>query len=135
LFVAEFIGSPSMNVAEADLAESNGSVCVRFGEAAELAVPPEVLSSRPALGEYRGRKIVVGVRPEDIEDAAFADGDLEGRTLTATLDIREDMGSEVYGHFPVQAKPVLIQEVKEALGAEAVEAEAEQARRGQHRFI
>ncbi len=135
LFVAEFIGSPSMNVAEADLVDSNGTVRVRFGEDAELTVPPEVLAARRALSDYAGRKVVVGIRPEDIEDAALGDGELEGRTFTATLDIREDMGSEVYGHFPVQAKPVLTKDVKEALGEEAVEAEAEAARRGHRRFI
>src|SRR4051812_16918779 len=135
LFVAEFIGSPSMNVAEADLDGGDGDVRVRFGEVAELKVPPDVLASRPALRGYAGQKVVVGIRPEDIEDATFADGELEGRTFTATLDIREDMGSEVYGHFPVHAKPVLTEDVKEALGEEAVEAEAEAARRGRRRFI
>ena len=135
LFVAEFIGSPSMNVAEGELVRVDGSVRVRFGGAAELTVPPAVLEARPALGAFEGRPLVVGIRPEDIDDAAFSDGDLEGRTLTATLDIREDMGSEVYGHFPVHAKPVLTEDVKDALGEEAVEAEAEAARRGRRRFI
>ena len=105
LFVAEFIGSPSMNVAEGELVRVDGSVRVRFGGAAELTVPPAVLEARPALGAFEGRPLVVGIRPEDIDDAAFSDGDLEGRTLTATLDIREDMGSEVYGHFRSTRSP------------------------------
>jgi multiple sugar transport system ATP-binding protein len=135
LFVAEFIGSPAMNVAEAELVRSDGSVRVRFGADAELVVPPPVLDARPGLREYEGRTLVVGIRPEDIDDAAFADGELDGRTFTALLDIREDMGSEVYAHLPVEAKPVAAEGLKEALGAEAVEADAEAARRGRRRFI
>src|SRR4051812_6735083 len=103
LFVAEFIGSPSMNVAEAELLRDNGTFVVRFGDDAELVVPPDVVEARRPLAEYAGRRLAVGIRPEDIEDAAFADGDLEGRTFTAKLDIREDMGSEVFAHFPVNA--------------------------------
>src|SRR3954462_6729559 len=116
LFVAEFIGSPAMNIAEATLERSNGSLRVRFGETAELAVPPPVLEARPALGAYEGRKVVVGIRPEDMDDAAFVEGDLDGRTFTAVLDIREDMGSEVYAHVPVEAKLVVTAGPKEALG-------------------
>src|SRR4051795_8103390 len=135
LFVAEFIGSPAMNVAEAELVRDNGSLRVRFGESAELAAPPPVLEARPALGAYEGRKVVVGIRPEDMDDAAFVEGDLDGRTFTALLDIREDMGSEVYAHVPVEAKLVVTSGVKEALGDEAVEADAEASRRGKRRFI
>src|SRR3954470_3174282 len=106
LFVAEFIGSPPMNVAEAELVRDDGSLRVRFGESAELVVPPPVLEARPALGAYEGHKVVVGIRPEDMEDAAFVEGDLDGRTFTAVLDIREDMGSEVLVHFTVDAPRV-----------------------------
>jgi len=135
LFVAEFIGSPAMNVAEAELVRADGSLRVRFGESAELVVPPPVLEARPGLGAYEGGKVVVGIRPEDMEDAAFVEGDLDGRTFTASLDIREDMGSEVYAHVPVEAKLVVTAGLKEALGDEAVEADAEAARRGRRRFI
>jgi len=135
LFVAEFIGSPSMNVAEAELVRDDGRFVVRFGEDAELVVPPEVVEARPPLASYAGRRLAVGIRPEDIEDAAFADGDVAGRTFTATLDIREDMGSEVFAHFPVNAQPVVTDEVREALGEEAVQAELEATRRGNRRFI
>jgi multiple sugar transport system ATP-binding protein len=135
LFVAEFIGSPSMNVAEAELVRDDGRFVVRFGEDAELVVPPEVVEARPPLASYAGRRLAVGIRPEDIEDAAFADGDLAGRTFTAKLDIREDMGSEVFAHFPVNAQPVVTDEVRAALGEEAVQAELEATRRGNRRFI
>src|SRR2546425_469404 len=121
LFVAEFIGSPAMNVAEAELTRENGEVVVRFAEDQRLTVPPAVLEARPALASFVGKKVVLGIRPEDIEDAEFADGPLEGATITATLDIREDMGSEVYAHFPMNAPPPQLEAVKEALGRELVE--------------
>jgi multiple sugar transport system ATP-binding protein len=135
LFVAEFIGSPAMNVAEADLERANGTLVVRFGDGQELTVPPAVLEARPALAAFEGRKVAFGIRPEDIEDAALVEGPLDGRKLAATLDIREDMGSEVYAHFPMKAPPVVTDDVKQALGVEAVQAEVEAARRGNRRFI
>jgi multiple sugar transport system ATP-binding protein len=128
LFVAEFIGSPAMNVAEAELVRSDGSVRVRFGADAELVVPPPVLDARPGLREYEGRTLVVGIRPEDIDDAAFADGELDGRTFTALLDIREDMGSEVYVHFGSGGRPVRGEDVAAAIGEEAIEATQEQTK-------
>jgi multiple sugar transport system ATP-binding protein len=135
LFVAEFIGSPAMNVLEAEVVQTNGGLVVRFGDDQELAVPQAVLDARPSLAAHAGDKVVLGIRPEDIEDAAFADGATDGRTLTATLDIREDMGSEVYAHFPVNAPPPQLEAVEEALGHEAAVAETEAARRGVRRFI
>jgi multiple sugar transport system ATP-binding protein len=135
LFVAEFIGSPAMNIAEGTLNRSDGDVVVRFGDAQELVVPPPVLETRPALTSYVDRKVVFGVRPEDIEDAEFVDGPVDGRSVTATLDIREDMGSEVFAHFAMNAPPPALEAVEEALGHEAAAAETEAARRGARRFI
>jgi multiple sugar transport system ATP-binding protein len=135
LFVAEFIGSPAMNLAEAELVRRDGQMIVRFGEGQELVVPPAVLDARPGLTQFEGKPVVLGIRPEDIEDALLVDGPLDGRTITAALEIREDMGSEVFGHFPVAAPPPIVEAVAEALGREAVAAEAEAARRGRRRFV
>jgi multiple sugar transport system ATP-binding protein len=135
LFVAEFIGSPAMNLAEAEVVRRDGRVVVRFGEGQELDVPAMLLEARPGLSRFEGKPVVLGIRPEDIEDASLADGRLAGRTITAPLDIREDMGSEVFGHFPVAAPPPIVDAVAEALGREAVAAEAEAARRGRRRFV
>jgi multiple sugar transport system ATP-binding protein len=135
LFVAEFIGSPAMNLAEAEVVRRDGRVVVHFGEGQALVVPQPLLDERPGLLQFEGQPVVLGIRPEDIEDAALADGPLDGRTITAPLDIREDMGSEVFGHFPVAAPPPIVDAVAEALGREAVAAEAEAARRGRRRFV
>ena len=127
LFVAEFIGSPAMNLVEAELARANGQTVATFGEH-RLRVDDEVLSARPALTRYEGRKVVLGIRPEDIEDASLVPEAPDDRTLAVVTDIRENMGSEVYVHFSVQASPVKLKEVEEAVGAEAVAALGERVR-------
>jgi multiple sugar transport system ATP-binding protein len=118
LFVAGFIGSPAMNLVEAELAEQDGSLVARFGPH-ELEVPLEIVSARPGLRRYAGRRVVLGIRPEDIgdQDAGLADPHLD-----VTVDIREDMGSEVFLHFAVDAPPVKDEALKELIGEEALEA-------------
>jgi multiple sugar transport system ATP-binding protein len=116
LFVAEFIGSPAMNLVGADLGKSNGELEVRFGSAA-LRVGERVLAARPELPRFEGRRLILGVRPEDIEDASFGNGE----QLNAVVDIREDMGSEVFVHFGVGGKAVLGEDVKAAVGEDAAE--------------
>jgi multiple sugar transport system ATP-binding protein len=124
LFVAEFIGSPAMNLVRADLAGEQ----VRFGSHT-LTVPAAALSDRPGLGAYQGKKVVLGIRPEDLEDAALA-RDAGGR-LAVEVDIREDMGFEVFAHFAVDAEPVETREVLEAMEEQDVpEAVRERMRRG-----
>jgi multiple sugar transport system ATP-binding protein len=112
LFVAEFIGSPAMNLIRARL--ENGAVVFRGGR---LGVPASVLAARPGLAAYAGRELVAGIRPEDIEDASLRPG---GDVLSVEIDIREDMGAEVYAHFTVDAEPVETREVLEAMEEEDV---------------
>src|SRR5438552_6067808 len=69
LFVGEFIGSPAMNLTGADLARENGTLLARFGEQ-RLAIPDDVLGARPALRRFEGKRVILGIRPEDIEDAS-----------------------------------------------------------------
>jgi multiple sugar transport system ATP-binding protein len=116
LFVAEFIGSPAMNLVGADLARSNGGLVAKFGETA-LPVGEGVLSSRPGLPGFEGRRLILGVRPEDIEDARFGGGE----PLSATVDIREDMGAEVFVHFDPGAKMIAGEDVRAAVGEDAAE--------------
>jgi multiple sugar transport system ATP-binding protein len=124
LFVAEFIGSPAMNLVEAELERSNGGYTVALG-GSRLAVDPAAAAMRPGLEAYVGRRVALGIRPEDIEDAAVGGGG--GERLRATVDIREDMGSEVYLHFSVAAPPVRSGDVEAAVDhatLEAIEARA-----------
>jgi multiple sugar transport system ATP-binding protein len=134
LFVAEFIGSPAMNLVGADIARANGNLVARFGEH-ELTIDASALKARPTLGEFTGRRIILGIRPEDLEDAELAGGVAEGRKIAATVDIREDMGSELFMHFGVGALPVTGEDVKAALGEEAIEATSQSATREGGLFV
>jgi multiple sugar transport system ATP-binding protein len=127
LFVAEFIGSPAMNLVGADIRRSNGGLTVQFGEN-RLRVDDQTLAERPALPEFEGKRIIVGIRPDDFEDASLVPGASEDRRLSAVIDIREDMGSEVFVHFAVDAPPVRGEDVKAAVGEDAIEAMEAHAR-------
>jgi multiple sugar transport system ATP-binding protein len=112
LFVAGFIGSPAMNLLEASLAASDGSVVVEMGEY-RLTVPDEVVAERPDLRRYDGQKIVLGIRPEDMEDAALVSDAPPERRIRSTVDLREALGSDVVVHFPLDAPPAVTEDVKE----------------------
>jgi multiple sugar transport system ATP-binding protein len=115
LFVAGFIGSPAMNLVEAEVADG----VARFGPHT-LPVPPSV--------DVRGR-VALGIRPEDIRTAG------DGAPVDVTVDIKEDMGAEVYLHFAVDAPPVKAEELREIIGDEALEAADEQTHHHGSPFI
>jgi multiple sugar transport system ATP-binding protein len=138
LFVAEFIGSPAMNLVQAEVTRANGDLWVRFGDQ-RLRLNDATLDRNPGLQRVEGRRLVVGIRPEDMEDAALREAP-EAERLTVVCDIREDMGSEVYVHFNVAAQAVATKEVLEAHTAddpEDVETRmaAERARGAGARFV
>ncbi len=126
LFVAEFIGSPAMNLVGADLRRSDGSMLAEFGEH-RLRLDESLLAELPALKRFEGKRVILGVRPEDLEDAALAAESPDDRRIGAVVDIREDTGSEVLYHFGVRAPPVSGED-EAAVGAEALEATEEQAK-------
>ena len=112
LFVAGFIGSPAMNMVEAKVLRSDATYAVEFG-GTRLTVDPEVVAKRPALAAYDGRTVILGVRPEDMEDAALSPDSPTDRRFKTTVDLREDMGSEVLVHFSLDAPPVLTEDLRE----------------------
>jgi multiple sugar transport system ATP-binding protein len=120
LFVAEFIGSPAMNLIGVDLARSDGSFSVTIGDDT-LEVGERVLAARPGLPSFEGKRLILGIRPEDLEDADLAGGADDGRRLSAVVDIREDMGSEVFAHFGISGRAVRGEDVKAAVGKDAAE--------------
>ena len=139
LFVAEFIGSPAMNLVLGELSRDDGDTWVAFGDH-RLRLAPATVEERPGLAGYQGRKVVVGIRPEDMEDATVVQHASQDRQMTVVCDIREDMGSEVYAHFNVAGEPVASKEVVEALVVDAPEDEetriaAERARGGGVSFV
>ena len=84
-------------------------------------LPSSVLSRRPALKRFEGKPLILGIRPEDLEDAALAGGAPPERRLSAVVDIREDMGSEVFVHFGIGGKPVVGEDVRAAVGEDAAD--------------
>ena len=122
LFVAEFIGSPAMNLVTAGLERDDGQLSVAFGSH-RLRLDPATLARHPGLSRYEGKNVVLGIRPEDIEDAAVLGESDPERALSVVCDIREDMGSEVVVRFNVDADPAATREVVEALAVEDVEDE------------
>jgi multiple sugar transport system ATP-binding protein len=112
LFVGGFIGSPSMNMVEASVESGSDGLSVSFGDI-RLRLPDEVTSRRPSLAGYASRTVVVGIRPEDIEDAELESDTPSDRRFRTTVDLREALGSEVLVHFTVAAPPVLTEDTKE----------------------
>jgi len=104
LFVASFIGSPGMNCVRARLVEPQPD-CLRVCfDHQSLDLPAGALQQRPALREFIGRPVVVGIRPEDMEDAGIA-GASAGAMLHSVAELVEIMGSDALVHFPVDAEP------------------------------
>jgi multiple sugar transport system ATP-binding protein len=99
-FVAGFIGSPSMNMVSARLTREDGTLTVSFGDNS-LAIDGDVLAEHPALRAYEGGDVILGIRPEDIEDAAFVVEAPRERTIMTVCSLREALGSEVLVHFPL----------------------------------
>ena len=130
LFVGGFIGSPAMNMVEATLARSNGAYAAEAG-GQRISLGDETMSARPALKNYDGRKVVLGIRPEDLEDAELASDTPGDRRLHGKVELTEALGSEIMAHFTVDAPPALTEDVKELaqdLGDErAVEQRAQQS--------
>jgi multiple sugar transport system ATP-binding protein len=107
LFVAAFIGSPSMNLVHATI---EGGAAVFAG----YRVP---LPSDAGLADLDGRRVVLGIRPSDFEDADVW-GDRGLPTIEVTADVTEDLGSEVNVVFTVDAPPVVTEETVAAARVE-----------------
>jgi multiple sugar transport system ATP-binding protein len=89
-----------MNMVSARLTRADGDLRIDFGDNS-LAIDDEVLANRPALGAYEGGEVILGIRPEDIEDVAFVAEAPPERTIATVCGLREALGSEVLVHFPV----------------------------------
>jgi multiple sugar transport system ATP-binding protein len=124
LFVGGFIGSPAMNMIEATLDRRNGGYAVSAGSTT-LALDDETVASHPGLADYVGKDVIVGIRPEDLEDAALASDTPSDRRLHGNVALREALGSEIMVHFDVDAKPALTEDVRElAQDTDAVSVQA-----------
>jgi multiple sugar transport system ATP-binding protein len=122
LFVGGFIGSPAMNMLEATIERADGALAAVAGSQ-RIALDQETLSARPALERYEGRPMVLGIRPEDLDDASLVTDAPEDRRLKGQVELREALGAEIMVHFSVDAKPALTEDVRE-LAQDAGTAEA-----------
>jgi multiple sugar transport system ATP-binding protein len=118
LFVAGFIGSPAMNMVEADLVREDGGLYAVFGST-RLRVADEVVSERPGIRAYEGHRVIAGIRPENMEDASIMPIIPEDRRMKVDIVLREALGSEVLVHFSVDAPPVLTEDTRELVGEQS----------------
>jgi multiple sugar transport system ATP-binding protein len=104
-FVAGFIGSPAMNMLEGRVERGDRGVALVLGDT-RLEV------DEPKLGSYVGRTVVVGLRPENLEDAALVNGTPGGR-LRGRVELREALGAEVLVHFTISARQAVTEDMRE----------------------
>jgi multiple sugar transport system ATP-binding protein len=112
LFVGGFIGSPAMNMLDATIEEQNGELRANIGSQS-ITLGPETLENSPALRGYLGKPVILGIRPEDLEDAALEPGEHDGRVLHGRLELREALGSEIMAHFAIEAAHAETDETRE----------------------
>ena len=112
LFVGGFIGSPAMNMLDATIERANGGLVAKAGKQS-VALGEETLSARPGLKAYEGKKVILGIRPEDLEDASLATDTPDNQRLNGTVELLEALGSEIMAHFSVEAEAAQTEETRE----------------------
>jgi multiple sugar transport system ATP-binding protein len=112
LFVGGFIGSPAMNMLEATIQASNGTISATVGEQT-LELDEETIQHHPELRGFDGKRIVLGIRPEDLEDVALASDTPPGRRLKGRLELKEALGSEIMAHFSIDGATAETDETRE----------------------
>ncbi len=101
-----------MNMLEGRLENVDGRVIAVLGSQ-RLMLDDAVLARRPALQQFAGRPVVIGIRPEDIEDASLITSDTAERTLSGEMALEEHLGSELMVHFRVDAPAAVTEDIKE----------------------
>jgi multiple sugar transport system ATP-binding protein len=105
-FVAGFIGSPSINLVAARLEQQDGRLEVVFGDH-RLTVDDQVVRNRSGLADFVGRDVILGIRPEDFEDATIESDAPADRRLRVVCELTEPLGSEVLVHFNTGAERII----------------------------
>jgi multiple sugar transport system ATP-binding protein len=113
LFVGGFIGSPAMNMIEATVTSVNGGLAMDVGQQ-HLELGEETLRAHSALRGYDGKTVILGIRPEDLEEVSLEPDSPPGRRLRGVVELREALGSELQVHFTVEGtREALTEDVKE----------------------
>jgi multiple sugar transport system ATP-binding protein len=126
LFVAGFIGSPSMNFMPGEL--SGGTLKLPIGEVGVSQLP----------GGDGGGRVIAGLRPENIEDAAIVGDDVKGQrgvAFEAEIDLVESLGSDLYAYFHVESEGVKSEQLEDLVGESLSETGAGGLREGQERVV
>jgi multiple sugar transport system ATP-binding protein len=112
LFVAGFIGSPPMNMVQGVVERVGDGLSMRLGEQT-VAIDPELIAQRPAVSNYVGRTVAVGIRSEDLSQPSPRNDVPADRRLRSTALLTEALGSEIVVHFEVPAPPVETEDTRE----------------------
>ena len=117
-FVAGFIGSPAINLVEAQLEQAHGRYSVAFGEH-RLTVDDNLARNRSGLRDYVGKSIILGIRPEDFEDVSLESGVPDDRRMKVEADLTEPLGADVLLYFGTTATGVVPSAASAEVGDDA----------------
>ena len=112
LFVAGFMGSPSMNLVEAIIHKDGDKLTATVG-VDRLTIHEEALASHPDIRNYDGRKVIMGIRPESLEDAAIATDTPSDRRIHGKVVLTEALGSEILAHIGIEGHAATTPETEE----------------------
>jgi multiple sugar transport system ATP-binding protein len=136
LFVAGFIGSPAMNFFSSKIDQQDSKLTINVG-GQTIGVPEALLTERPELKSYVGKEVIVGIRPQDFEDAEFKSDAPPDSRLKVAIDLVEAIGTETLVHFQVDAPIVVTEDMKELAqdAGEGTERLEQKARTGENEFV
>ena len=114
IFVAGFIGSPSMNFVYANVGVNKSSIQLNFGND-QIEYKGEKLAE---LKAFENKEIVMGIRPEAFEDGNYANASEFSESIKVSVSLLEQLGSDSYIHFYKDIKPVQTEAIEEILADE-----------------
>ncbi len=101
-----------MNLLDATIQRSNGDLTATIGDQT-ISLGQETISQRPGLEGYAGKPVIIGIRPEDLEDASLETDAPPNRILSGRLELREALGSEIMAHFAIKGAHAETDETRE----------------------
>ena len=110
IFVAQFVGSPPMNMVMAKVQPAGEGFHLEVG-GSTVEIPESVLKARPSLKSYAGRPVALGVRSEDMEDAGLTSVPQE-RRIQGQVTLTEALGSQIIVHFTFPGDKVVTEDTK-----------------------
>ncbi|HJU81330.1 MAG TPA: sn-glycerol-3-phosphate ABC transporter ATP-binding protein UgpC [Acidimicrobiia bacterium] len=121
LFVAGFIGSPSMNFIYGTLEGEGDDVYANLG-GDKVKLDRTAMAEKTGLADYKGKEIVVGIRPEMFELVAAVPSADPQQTISVKVGLVEQLGSEAYIHFVKPSPPVVTPDIRELLADQGTDA-------------